>query len=259
VFVPVEEKEKANVHLILEGDDPKEWIDRQTLTLQKLENGIYKRMNLPAVSENGTFEIDLTPGRYRILTVHRLPNGHMYAYVYRFKAHGALLGQETIRVHLRKRSVELSEILSHNEIHDFHLRDAEGHSVSASGQLCKPCNILIWIEEGKEPTEHILNEMLAQQEDFRCLEGDIFFILRAEEAKQQVTLAKALAAFPNVRILYDDFKDNVNTLGRRMYVDADKLPLVILLHEGLTGVYASSGYNVGLGDILVKLVKALTK
>ena len=258
-FIPAVDLEKANVRLILKGEDPKEWIDRQTLTVQKLVNGVYKRMNLPEISEDGVFEVDLTPGQYRVLTVRRLPNGHMYAYVYRFKAHGALLGKETIELALNKRSVDLSEILSHNEIHDFKLKDADGQEVKVSEQLVKPCSILIWIEEGKEPTEHILNEMLSQAEDFRHLEGDIFFILHDEEAKQQVTLKKALEAFPNVKILYDDFKDNVNTLGRRMYVDCDKLPLVILLHDGLTGVYASSGYNVGLGDILVKLVKALTK
>lgn len=59
---------------------------------------------------------------------------------------------------------------------------------------------------------NILNEMLVQDEDFGNLKGDIFFILHDEEAKKQVTLRRALEAFPNVKIMYDDFKDNVNIL-----------------------------------------------
>ena len=62
--------------------------------------------------------------------------------------------------------------------------------------------------------------------------------------------------FPNLRICYDDFQDNVEALGRRMYVDFSKLPLVVLMNGGLCGVYASCGYNVGLGDLLLKIVKA---
>ena len=75
-----------------------------------------------------------------------------------------------------------------------------------------------------------------------------------ENAVKQATLAKALAKIPNIRLVYDDFTENVNTLGRRMYVDPDKLPLVIVMVDGLCGVYASSGYNVGLADILVRII-----
>ena len=62
---------------------------------------------------------------------------------------------------------------------------------------------------------------------------------------------------PSIRLVYDDFHENVNTLGRRMYVDPDKLPLVLVLEGGLCGIYASSGYNVGLADILVRIMKAV--
>ena len=38
-----------------------------------------------------------------------------------------------------------------------------------------------------------------------------------------------------------------------MYVDPDKLPLIIVTNGSLNGIYATSGYNVGTGDMLLRL------
>lgn len=247
-----ESKEKK-AELTFVCEKPEEWIYRQSFTVGRLQDGIYRRIDLPAVNEKGEFCCQTEPGEYRLLTVNRLPNGHMYAYAYIF----TLKAGEERRIELKKREVDLAETLSNNEIVDFDLQAVKGQKVKASTLLKKPKNILIWIEEGKEPTEHILNEMMQQAEEFRTLDADILFMLRDEEAVQQATLAKALKEIPGIRLVYDDFHENVNTLGRRMYVDPDKLPLVLVLNDGLCGVYASSGYNVGLADILIRIIKAL--
>ena len=39
-----------------------------------------------------------------------------------------------------------------------------------------------------------------------------------------------------------------------MYVDHEKLPLIIVTDGGLNGIYAASGYNVGTGDMLLRLM-----
>lgn len=239
--------------LELSCEKPEDWIYRQTFTVGRLDHGIYRRIDMPVADESGVFRCQLEEGTYRLLTVNRLPNGHMYAYAYRF----AVQAGDQIRIPLQKRHVDLAETLSHNDIVDFDLQPVKGQKVKASTLLQKRKNILVWIEEGKEPTEHILNEMMEQADDFKALDGDIIFMLREEGAVRQATLAKAMAMIPNIRLVYDDFHENVNTLGRRMYVDPDKLPLVLVLCDGLCGVYASSGYNVGLADILVRIVKAL--
>lgn len=244
---------KKKTQLVLTCDKPEEWAYRQIFTVGKLENGIYRRIDMPTADAQGVFRCEVEPGEYRLLTVNRLPNGHMYAYAYLFTAEE---GAER-SIELKKRHVDLAETLSNNEIVDFDLQPVKGQKVKASTLLRKQKNILVWIEEGKEPTEHILNEMMQQAEDFRNLDGDIIFMLRDEAAVQQATLARALKEIPGIRLVYDDFHENVNTLGRRMYVDPDKLPLVLVLNKGLCGVYASSGYNVGLADILVRIIKAL--
>jgi hypothetical protein len=67
-----------------------------------------------------------------------------------------------------------------------------------------------------------------------------------------------LAHIPGIRVLYDDFRDTMSMLARRMYIDPDKLPIVALCSRGLNGIYGSSGYNVGLGDLILKIFGELS-
>jgi hypothetical protein len=51
----------------------------------------------------------------------------------------------------------------------------------------------------------------------------------------------------------------MSMLARRMYIDPDKLPIVVLTSHGLNGIYGSSGYNVGLGDLIIKIFSELNQ
>ena len=40
-----------------------------------------------------------------------------------------------------------------------------------------------------------------------------------------------------------------------MYVDPDKLPLIMVTNGVSAGIYATSGYNVGTGDMLIRIMR----
>ena len=48
----------------------------------------------------------------------------------------------------------------------------------------------------------------------------------------------------------------METIARRMYVDPEKLPLIVVTTKPLNAVYASSGYNVGSSDMILKVCGA---
>ena len=96
--------------------------------------------------------------------------------------------------------------------------------------------------------------MMEQEEAFSRYAERIIFVVKSKKALETPTLSRALGKLGNVQILYDDFSEIINTLGRRMYVDPDKLPLIIVTNKSLNGIYATSGYNVGTGDMLLRLM-----
>ena len=146
------------------------------------------------------------------------------------------------------------DMLENISMPEFMLKTEDGTELKASDLTADGKHILMFLEEEKEPTEHILNEMMEQEEAFAEYAEQIIFVVRSKEALETPTLSKALAKLKNIQIYYDDFSEIINTLGRRMYVDPDKLPLIIVTNGTLNGIYATSGYNVGTGDMLLRLM-----
>ena len=159
-----------------------------------------------------------------------------------------------LRAIVRLREADLEDMLENISMPEFMLKTEDGTEVKASDLTADGKHILMFLEEEKEPTEHILNEMMEQEEAFAGYAEQIIFVVRSKEALETPTLSKALAKLKNIQIYYDDFSEIINTLGRRMYVDPDKLPLIIVTNGTLNGIYATSGYNVGTGDMLLRLM-----
>ena len=72
-------------------------------------------------------------------------------------------------------------MLDNFALDEFKVQDENGNTVLGS-ELTKNKAILMWLEQGKEPTEHILNEMLEQEKDFKEISSDIVFIVKNREA-----------------------------------------------------------------------------
>lgn len=250
-FVSVLAQTQKNCTLVLEETDGTVWKYFQNWSIAKMEEGRYVSLKL----ENKVFEerkliLKLETGDYRIITSNRLPNGNIFANQYEFSLHE---GQEK-HVEMKLRQANLEDMLENISILDFPLKKEDGTQVNASEITEGGKHILLFLEEEKEPTEHILNEMMEQKEEFRKYVDRIVFIVRTKEALSTPTLARTLETLGNVKVYYDDFSEIINTLGRRMYVDPDKLPLIIVTNGKLNGIYATSGYNVGTGDMLLRLM-----
>ena len=114
-------------------------------------------------------------------------------------------------------------------------------------------NIAAFLSEGEEPTEHVLNEILESSPELEKCGADIWFIFRDEHGTENKTVKKVLDRLPGIHILYADFDSVVEPLARRMYVDPEKLPLLLLLKPGLLGIYGTSGYHVKILAIKTKI------
>ncbi|MDD6788944.1 MAG: transglutaminase-like domain-containing protein [Lachnospira sp.] len=224
----------------------------------KTENG-YRTLDLSAVSwtQEGDEEVccvSLPAGTYRILTENRLPNGSIYG----LESCLCLPGEETTDVRLRLREAAAADMAAKNALPDFVLRSLSGAALSGSQILGAGIHTLIWIEEDREPTEHILNELTDLADRLRpyAKEGRIGLVAKERSALGNDLVKRTLEALPGLTVYLADFPDTVEVLARKMYVDPDSLPLVLMTRDGLTGIYASSGYNVGTGAMIVKMFTA---
>ena len=254
-FIGVEEKQdRRDAAARISGDDSNTaWTYTQNWTLARLNGSQFVTLLLQEeAGVSGLGEIRLESGLYRVLTANRLPNGNIFAKQLYFE----LKPGECRDVTLSLKEAQLSDMLEENKILDFELKDGDGSTVMASSLDDSNKMLMIWLEESKEPTEHILNEIYDRHEEFAALDSKIYFVIKSKDAFEDPTLKRTLGVLKNVEFLYDDFGSNVQTLGRRMYVDPDKLPLIIVIKQGLTGIYATSGYNVGTADMLLRVLKA---
>ena len=180
------------------------------------------------------------------------------------------------------RKLKLDDMRVSNRLDDFELKPKTARFSQIAGTHA---NILAFLVPGEEPTEHVLNEFLMQKEKWNawitgstdaCLPnsvvpGDthqnsidqgntgrgraVHMVLQYPSDLENRTLQKVLQEIPGIQIWYGDFDELVEPLARRMYVDPDKLPLLIVTDPGMMAVYGCSGYHVGSVGLMLELLK----
>ena len=251
-FVSVLKQEKWSAALYLKKEEGTQWNYYQNWTIGRLVGNEYASLDLTNRAwEGDTLELALIPGTYRIITTNRLPNGNQFSWEKTILVKEGERHCETLRL----REAQLGDMLERISLPEFEVKDAEGGIVTCADLTRGGKKILMWLEESREPTEHILNEMLEHAGKFHQFETCISFMIRTGEAKGDPLLAKVLKTFPKISVYYDSFEENIELLGRRMYVDPDKLPLILVTNGESVGIYATSGYNVGTGDMLIRIME----
>ena len=184
----------------------------------------------------------LPAGHYRVLTSLRLPAGDQLANRLEFD----LAAGQALDISLQLRSCDLEDMICFRELPLEEVRPKNG----------KPA-LLLWLEEGAEPTEHILNELRAAQADFQALPMELTFFLRRPGAEEQATLASLLAGWPGIRLEWPDWGYQVEAVARHLGLDPDEPPLAVVCDKEGRAAYACCGYRVGTADLLRRIAEAL--
>lgn len=256
-FVPVEKNKEKTAKIILNsGSTDTVWTCFSNWSIARLENGTYHSLHLEDAEWDEAHPLCIlaAAGDYGIITSNRLPNGNIFAKKYFFH----LKEQEEKNISLFLREADLEEMLNDITLFPFSLKSGEGNILPAEKLVQEKITLLMFLEEGKEPTEHILNEMMERCNGFRGCGAKIAFVLKNAEASANPTMAKCLRMIPEIQLYYDDFT-MVSELGRKLYVDPEKLPLLVVISQSFHGIYAASGYHVGMADMLLRILQKKNK
>lgn len=191
-------------------------------------------------------------GSYRLISTVRLPNGNQLARQLEFQVEAGKIQREMLVF----REGDEKDLLERLALPPFTLYDRDGESSPSAGVFQQtPVSLLVWLEPGREPTEHILNELFDAAERFNRLEScGVHFILRDWEETRSPVLKQVAAAFPNAQVWQGDFSDETEILARRMYVEPDRFPLALLADRKGNGRYACAGYRVGTVQLILRML-----
>lgn len=131
-------------------------------------------------------------------------------------------------------------------------REVPGRQVLASHGL----TVLCLLEPSREPTEHILNELRESAPALEASGCGLCLVVEDFSHRQDPTLQRALQALPGAQVWRGDFPEAVPALARRMFLDPDRLPLVLLVNSRGECLYGCCGYNVGTAALLLRLMAA---
>lgn len=220
-------------------------------TIARLKNGVYETLNLDTNFEEDSLDFTLEAGDYRVTTANRMSNGDILAMLYFGKVEQG--GTTEISIALRKPVLDISHAI---KLPELELETLEGNGAIAVPE--KPW-LLSFLEEGGEPTEHLFNEMLEQKTAFKTLaeEGRVVFVVKDKSALENRTLKKVLAEMPitMAHLGSKDFKSTADGLFTLLNTPDRKLPLAMAVSGASDCFFASSGYNVGIGELLLKQVQ----
>lgn len=254
-FVPLEQsgikEAERTAAIVVHRQENKSWTYFQNWTISRFEQDGYRVQMLGAEEGEEIYgTIPLFPGKYRILTSNRLPNGNIFARKLAFE----LKDGESRDIWLEQTEASPEDLLEDNDITDFTLRKEDGTRCKISDLVKENRGLFIWLEESKEPTEHILNEIYQRQEAFGQLPANIYFVIRDLKVKEDPTLKRTLKGVSGVEFLLDDFDADMSVLARRMYLEPGKLPLIVIIDQSMKGIYGMAGYNVGTADMILKIL-----
>ena len=240
-FVPKEPEECGKV--TFRKAPVERFLYRQNWSLDFWTGEMWKPLRLADRAwHKNKLNVTLPAGRYRVLTALRLPAGGQFASRLEF----TLEAEQEQEIPLVLRDCSVDDLISPR---DLPLAELGGAHEEAA--------LLLWLEEGAEPTEHILNELSAALPAFQALDGDVIFFLRRPGAEQQATLAGLLDKWPQVQLVYSEWGYQVETVARHLGLDPDKPPLAVVRDQEGRAAYACCGYQVGAADLLRRVLEQL--
>ena len=236
---------KGKIELIKDPECKIDLLYRTHFSLAVFENGRYNTLDYgwgTPFSKMDNF-LALDEGAYLLITGNRQTNGSVLTKMCFFN----VKENETTKVYLNLRNQQ-SEAPALAKL-------TEQISLSSTQKLnLDERSILAWIDPSIEPGKHFLTNLTSLSAEFEKRKGLTIYLIHKEEHSD--LLAKYVMP-KSVRLIEDNgfgslesFKLDANL------ADYNSLPVVALIDKS-TVYYVSAGYQIGIGEQLLKIIYGL--
>lgn len=249
LYLIQEKQEKATLEFHFE--EGSEWKYNATWTIGKKENGLYETLDLEQIEiENLFLKLEVEAGEYQIIITTRTPEGNQLVREFFFQVNS----NERKEISMQKRHESLEKYLVHKTIMNVSIWNQKDEKIDLKDYKKDQKKMVVWLEEGKEPTEHVLNEMIEDKELVETYVDQIILIVKDWSALTQATLAKALDQLKGLTIYRAEDWNMTDQIATKMDLVTKKYPLAVVIDERGEGIYGTCGYNVGSVHLMLQLL-----
>jgi hypothetical protein len=226
-------------------------------TIAILRDGFYRTLEFPEgkVLTSSAQPLILETGHYALITGNRIQDGSVLSGMTFFTIDKGKL--TTISVELRKQPGNLKPSGKLDPEQLKLEKTGDNKVVSLASLTAGKQMILVILDPEKEPSKHILNDLGPYVDHFNKWGGQFIFAIPAEKAAQAGVLKTY--QLPGKMESGTDLNGNILKAVSVLYGDGliDKLPLVLLCDEAGNVYLFSSGYKIGMGEQLLKVISSL--
>jgi hypothetical protein len=215
-------------------------------TIARFENGRYNTLEYDFNKKITDFkeELPLPPGHYMLVTGNRQMDGRILSNISFFNL--AENEHKTINVSVRKDPAE-KKIIGKADLENI-------FKLAGKATLAQSCTkyngqVIIWTDPEQEPSKHIFNDLPLLKTELDAWGGNFLFLSDPGSVPQTDGLPdnSAYGTDKGLSFLQNYVKFNSPT--------GLNLPLVIVTDKEGNIIYLSSGYRIGIGEQILKVLR----
>lgn len=227
-------------------------------TLARYENGNYQTVGfdwdtkLSSLPEN----IELNIGQYMLVTGIRKSDGTVLCNLDYFQINEQ--ERTLVNAKFRNSEEELKVLGGVNLENKVCILNSE-EELSVSKLLNEHEGILLWIDPDKEPTKHVMGDLVRLKDKFEDWGGKIVLLLDKESLSESFNANHFKGIPSNCVFVFDKKMDLIKSIEKKNHkLILPQYPIILVVDKNGKYYYYSNGYKIGIGEQLVKTLKKLS-
>ncbi len=199
-------------------------------------------------------KIDLPTGNYRLLTSNRRNDGTVFTKTELFSIDKDKVSEVTFEIPEYKHINRSYGTINNNMTFSLNATDINLNKVVDMNKTTALC----WIDPGTEPTKHTLIEISDMKSEFEKWDGNIVFILPENMTVNDINKDITDNLPGNCVFVNDNKYSSYKNIAKVINSDYTiNTPFVAVITEKNNISTVTSGYRIGIGDILIKSLNNL--
>ena len=228
------------------------------ICFESMEKEVHQTQNYDdlAIEPGEEKELSLAKGAYRIITTQRQIDGGVSCIASSF-----VMSEDRV-FELRQAPAKIAE-----KCHEAELSDATVQQVTAEGKMVgDPVlmtslyqgqkSILVFADPGKEPTEHLFQEILECKEAYKKQGYRVVIALENTDVLKNETLQRVLNAGLNLVCVTVKNDAYLYQMHEALHVGDERLPYAVAVNTEGKGLFAFANYNIRTAWTLMEILDA---